>query len=349
MNVIKKSLLLTSILLVIGFSYAYAIQEDNSMMMHDHMSNSSMMMHDHMSNSSMMMHDKDMVDNSMMKKSMMNTPMYQIKHGISIHDIKCGINLSLIFKASDGLPVCVKPSSVSALVARGWAQNDAMGMMDHTMTNMKNSMSPHDMMNKTMEMNDGHMMNKSMINGNETMKHVMPNGTMKEQSMPTENENDTNMAQTDEIKFKKAPGLIGITDYINTTPEDLQKTMKGKVILYDFWTFNCINCIHTIPSLKELNTKYADKGLLIIGVHSPETPTEKDPNNVRNAVEKYGIKYPVVLDTNFETWNAFGNHYWPRQYVVDPAGYIRYDNIGEGNYDEIENQIQNILAENKNA
>lgn len=339
MSTIKKSLSLISILLAAGFSYAYAdvSQASNSMM------------HDHMSNSSIMMHDKNLDDKSMMHNMMMNTPLYQIKHGMSMHDIKCETNFSLIFKASDGLPACVKPSSVSILIARGWAQDSSMGMMDHKMTDVKDSMNSHNMVNKTMGMNDDHMMAKPMMSGNETIKHVMSNDTMKEKTMPLENENDINMVQTDEVKLKKAPGLIGITDYINTTPEDLQKTLKGKVILYDFWTFNCINCIHTIPFLKELNTKYADKGLLIIGIHSPETPTEKNPDNVRNAVKQDGITYPVVLDTNFETWSAFGNHYWPRQYIVDPAGYIRYDNIGEGNYDEIENQIQILLSENKNA
>ncbi|MGI0075770.1 MAG: redoxin family protein, partial [Nitrosotalea sp.] len=329
---------------VMGFSYAYAdtMQENNSM--HD-----KMMMGNHMSNDSMMMHDKNMADNSMMKQNMMmNTPVYQIKHGVSMHDVKCVTGFSLIFKSSDDSPACVKPSSVSMLVARGWAQGDAMGMMDKSMAGMKDSMNSHDMMNQTMGTND-HMMDKSMMNGSNMMNHTMSNDTMKENSIPLEKQSDTSMAKMDKTQFKKVPGLIGITDYINTTPDDLQKAMKGKVVLYDFWTFNCINCIHTIPSLNQLNAKYADKGLLIIGIHSPETPTEKDPNNVRNAVEKDGIKYPVVLDTNFETWNAFGNHYWPRQYIADTDGYIRYDNIGEGNYDGIENEIQSLLAENKNT
>ncbi len=355
----KTALIITAFLLA-GTSYAFAqtMPESNSMMhdnmssgsmMHDNMSSGSMM-HDNMSNNSMTMHDKNMADKSIQEKMMMTVPLYELKHGVLMHDIKCGINFSLIFKASDDLPACVKLSSVPVLVARGWAKNDTMAMMDHKMTDMKDSMSSHSMMNKTMGMDERNMINKSMSGSNEMMNQTMSNSSMKEHAMPTENENDTSiMAETDEVKFKKAPSLIGITDYINTTPEDLQKAMKGKVILYDFWTFNCINCIHTIPSLKELNIKYADKGLLIIGVHSPETPVEKDPNNVRNAVKQDGITYPVVLDTNFKTWNAFGNHYWPRQYVVDQAGYIRFDNIGEGNYDEIENQIKTLLPKNKNT
>lgn len=328
MNTIKKSLVLTSILLTIGFSYAYA---------------------DTMHDNKMMMHEKNISDNSMMKQNMMmNAPSYQIKHGISMHDVKCTTGFSLIFRTSNSSPVCVKLSSVSILIARGWAQSDTMSIMAHTTAGMKDSTSSRGMMNQTMGMND-HVVGKSMMNDNNMINHTMSNGTMKEHSMSVKKESNTSMTKIDKSQFKKAPGLVGITDYINTTPDDLQKTIKGKVVLYDFWTFNCINCIHTIPSLNQLNAKYADKGLVIVGVHSPETPTEKDPNNVRNAVEKYGIKYPVVLDTNFETWNSFGNHYWPRQYIVDPDGYIRYDNIGEGNYDGIENEIQSLLAENKNT
>jgi thiol-disulfide isomerase/thioredoxin len=146
-------------------------------------------------------------------------------------------------------------------------------------------------------------------------------------------------------ELKKAPALVGITNYINTTPDALEQDMKGKVILYDFWTFNCINCIHTIPHLNELNAKYSNKGLIIIGVHSPETPFEKNPAYVQDAVQNYGIQYPVVLDTNFQTWNAFGNMYWPSQYIVDSNGFIRYHHIGEGGYDEIEKEIQKLLAE----
>jgi thiol-disulfide isomerase/thioredoxin len=157
--------------------------------------------------------------------------------------------------------------------------------------------------------------------------------------------NSTAIVSMDENKFPKAPELVGITGYINTTPDKLEQEMKGKVILYDFWTFNCINCIHTIPYVTALDAKYGDRGLLIIGIHSPETAFEKDPANVQNAVQRFGIKYPVVLDNNYNTWTAFGNIYWPRQYLVDANGHIRYNHIGEGNYDEIENEVRSLLAE----
>jgi thiol-disulfide isomerase/thioredoxin len=110
----------------------------------------------------------------------------------------------------------------------------------------------------------------------------------------------------DNSQYRKAPGLFGITGYINTTPEKLSSNMKGKVILYQFWTFNCGNCRNTLPHIVDLESKYGNKGLLIIGIHSPETSFEKDPQNVQDAVTKFGIKYPVVLDTDYQTWNALG-------------------------------------------
>ena len=149
----------------------------------------------------------------------------------------------------------------------------------------------------------------------------------------------------DESHNFKAPDLVGISGYINTTPEDLKSATKNKVILYDFWTYSCINCIRTLPYITAWNEKYADKGLLIIGVHSPEFEFEKDINNVKLAVQKFGIKYPVVLDSDHQTWAAFGNQYWPREYITDYQGYIRHDHIGEGNYDETEKVIQQLLDE----
>lgn len=149
----------------------------------------------------------------------------------------------------------------------------------------------------------------------------------------------------DKSGFKKAPALIGIADYINTTPEELNAAMKDKVILYDIWTYSCINCIRTLPYITAWNEKYSDQGLLIIGIHSPEFEFEKDTNNVRTAVEQYGITYPVVLDNEMKTWKAFENRYWPRKYIADSEGYIRYDHIGEGDYDKTEKVIQQLLEE----
>jgi thiol-disulfide isomerase/thioredoxin len=147
--------------------------------------------------------------------------------------------------------------------------------------------------------------------------------------------NDTTKSKSvsypDENNYPQAPDLTGIAYYINTTPEDLKTKIKDKVILYDFWTYSCINCIRTFPYLKAWNDKYADKGLLIIGVHSPEFEFEKDPNNVKMAALKYGLTYPIALDSDHKTWDAFSNRYWPAEYIIDDLGYIRHVHFGEGN------------------
>ncbi|MCE9652543.1 MAG: redoxin family protein [Nitrosarchaeum sp.] len=153
----------------------------------------------------------------------------------------------------------------------------------------------------------------------------------------------------DKSGFEKAPKLVGISDYINTSPDKLQEKIDHSVVLYDIWTYSCINCIRTLPYITSWNEKYADQGLLIIGIHSPEFEFEKDVTNVKNAVTKYGITYPVVLDNDKETWKAFGNNYWPRKYIADSEGYIRYDHIGEGQYQETEKVIQQLLKERSDS
>jgi thiol-disulfide isomerase/thioredoxin len=151
----------------------------------------------------------------------------------------------------------------------------------------------------------------------------------------------------DKSQFRKAPEFMGITSYINSNQTKLSD-LKGKVVLVDFWTYSCINCIRTLPYLVDWNQKYSDKGLVIVGVHSPEFEFEKNIDNVKQAVARFGIKYPVLLDNDHETWNAFQNSYWPRKYLVDSDGYIRYDHIGEGGYAETENAIKRLLAERSN-
>ena len=149
--------------------------------------------------------------------------------------------------------------------------------------------------------------------------------------------------------IKKAPNLVGISDYLNTTPEKISKDMENKVILYDIWTYSCVNCIRTLPYITAWDEKYADQGLLIIGIHSPEFEFEKNAENVQVAIEKYGIDYPVVLDNDMKTWKAFENNYWPRKYIADHQGNIRYDHIGEGGYQETEKIIQQLLEERSKA
>ncbi len=141
-----------------------------------------------------------------------------------------------------------------------------------------------------------------------------------------------------------APELTGTQAWINSEPLTIAG-LKGKVVLVDFWTYSCINCIRTLPYLNGWHAKYADDGLVIIGVHTPEFEFEKSLENVQAAIEKYGIHYAVVQDNDFATWKAYKNRYWPRKYLIDKDGHIRYDHIGEGGYDETEAAIRKLLAE----
>jgi cytochrome c biogenesis protein CcdA/thiol-disulfide isomerase/thioredoxin len=120
---------------------------------------------------------------------------------------------------------------------------------------------------------------------------------------------------------------------------------QGRVVLIDFWTYTCINCIRTLPYVKSWDEKYRDHGLTVVGVHSPEFAFEKDAGNVENAIADEGIAYPVVQDNELGTWNAFANQYWPAKYLIDAAGEVRYVHFGEGGYDETEKAIRSLLAE----
>jgi len=142
-----------------------------------------------------------------------------------------------------------------------------------------------------------------------------------------------------------APEIGGIEAWINSPPLQLSQ-LKGKVVLIDFWTYSCINCIRTLPYLKEWYAKYHDKGLEIIGIHSPEFEFEHDLDNVKNAVKKDGILYPVALDNDFVTWQRFHNQYWPAHFLIDKNGNVVYEHFGEGEYDTTENNIRYLLGIN---
>src|SRR3989338_8069048 len=142
--------------------------------------------------------------------------------------------------------------------------------------------------------------------------------------------------------------LVGIAGYINTENYggdtfQLQDYIGKKVILVDFWTYTCINCQRTLPYIKSWHEKYSNKGLLIVGVHTPEFEFEKKIENVKNAVQEFGIQYPVVQDNDYATWRAYKNNYWPHKYLIDINGDIVYDHVGEGNYAETEMKIQELL------
>ncbi len=154
------------------------------------------------------------------------------------------------------------------------------------------------------------------------------------------------------LKEKKAAHepakeLSGIQGYINTDSFTLADLVGKKVMLVDFWTYSCINCQRTTPYLNMWYEKYNDKGLVIVGVHTPEFEFEKNYDNVAKAVKQADIMYPVVLDNNYGTWNAYHNLYWPHKYLIDIDGYIVYDHIGEGRYTETEKKIQELLEERK--
>jgi thiol-disulfide isomerase/thioredoxin len=122
------------------------------------------------------------------------------------------------------------------------------------------------------------------------------------------------------------------------------KELRGKVVLIDYWTYTCINCIRTLPYVKSWWTKYKDKGLVIVGVHTPEFEFEKNADNVEKAIKNFGITYPVMQDNNYDTWNAYNNDSWPAEYLIDKSGKIRFKHIGEGDYDGSEKHIQELLA-----
>ncbi|HSU73097.1 MAG TPA: thioredoxin family protein [Candidatus Binatia bacterium] len=146
-----------------------------------------------------------------------------------------------------------------------------------------------------------------------------------------------------QAKYPLAPDFADGT-WFNTQPLHI-KDLRGKVVLVDFWTYSCINCIRTLPYLTMWDEKYRDAGLVIVGVHTPEFDFEKVPDNVQKAIEKYGIKYPVVQDNDYLTWRAYHNQYWPREFLIDADGFVRHDHIGEGGYEQTEMMIQGLLEE----
>lgn len=140
-----------------------------------------------------------------------------------------------------------------------------------------------------------------------------------------------------------APPIQGIEAWINSPPLALTN-LKGKVVLIDFWTYSCINCIRTLPYVSDWYRKYRDHGLVIIGVHTPEFDFEKNLTNIKNAVNRYGIQYPIAVDNQFMTWRSFSNHFWPAHYLINKNGDVVYEHFGEGDYDITENNIRFLLG-----
>ncbi|MFL6326116.1 MAG: redoxin family protein [Nitrososphaeraceae archaeon] len=188
---------------------------------------------------------------------------------------------------------------------------------------------------------------KAAVQRSEITNPAIADTTIIENHTVTMKINATQFQYIDKSQLKKAPEFVGISGYINTPNNNplTLSSLKGKVVLVYIWTYTCINSIRPMPYIDDWNQKYSNNGLVIVGLHSPEFTFEKNYTNVKAAVQRFGITYPVILDSDHGTWDAYGNQYWPRFYLIDTQGNIRYDHIGEGSYDQIEKAIQSLLAE----
>ncbi|TAK92439.1 MAG: thioredoxin family protein [Burkholderiaceae bacterium] len=144
----------------------------------------------------------------------------------------------------------------------------------------------------------------------------------------------------------RAPEFTGIETWLNSKPLTLQE-LRGKVVLVEFWAYSCINCIRTLPYVTRWYDTYKDQGFIVVGVHTPEFPVEKETANVQKAIARFGIHYPVAQDNNYATWNAYQNQYWPARYLIDREGTIARTHIGEGDYEGMEAAIRELLAKSQ--
>jgi thiol-disulfide isomerase/thioredoxin len=144
--------------------------------------------------------------------------------------------------------------------------------------------------------------------------------------------------------YRQIPSLAGAVEWLNSPPLTAE-SLRGKVVLVDFWTYSCINCLRSLPYVRAWADKYRDKGLVVIGVHAPEFAFEKNIDNVRAQARSLNVTYPVAIDNDYAIWRAFGNQFWPAHYFIDAKGAIRHHHFGEGDYAESEKIIQQLLAE----
>ena len=177
----------------------------------------------------------------------------------------------------------------------------------------------------------------------EKFAHLFPTLTFEQSDIVQKELGMLKKPLPDEHAIKeKAPALIGISEWLNSEPLTLDQ-LQGSVILLDFWTYTCINCIRTFPYIKQWYNTYKPYGFEIIGIHTPEFAFEKNKEHVEKAVKRFEITYPVALDNDYETWRAYDNHYWPAHYLIDQEGFIVKKQFGEGDYDEMENAIRMLL------
>ena len=150
------------------------------------------------------------------------------------------------------------------------------------------------------------------------------------------------------VDYGPAPSFTGIEKWLNSEPLSMN-ALRGKVVLVDFWTYSCINCVRTLPYVEKWHEKYKEQGLVVVGVHTPEYPFEKATDGVQTAIKRYGIRYAVAQDNQYATWNAYNNLYWPALYLIDRKGRIVYKHFGEGDYDTTDETIRKVLAEQGGA
>jgi len=163
-----------------------------------------------------------------------------------------------------------------------------------------------------------------------------------------ENKPTSPMEKVELKNYGPAPEFSGISHWLNSAPLTMQ-ALRGKVVLVDFWTYSCINCIRTLPYVTKWYDTYKNQGLVVVGVHTPEFAFEKDSNNVADAIKRFNIHYPVAQDNDYGTWQAYNNQYWPAEYLVDQKGNVVYAHFGEGEYDHTENAIRELLGMNADA
>ncbi|MEN9621972.1 MAG: hypothetical protein RLZZ67_406 [Candidatus Parcubacteria bacterium] len=194
---------------------------------------------------------------------------------------------------------------------------------------------------------------KPVISNTPAQDVVVPvvDSTMKKEEGPVAMVSAQDRIASKTAKYDRAKEITNPSGFVNTQgkPVKIADYVGKKVILLDIMTYSCINCIRTYPYINEWYSKYEDKGLIVIGIHTPEFDFEKVQSNVETAMKKYGIKFPVVLDNDYGTWSAYKNLYWPRKYLIDIDGFVRYDHIGEGGYAETEEVIKDLLKERANV
>jgi thiol-disulfide isomerase/thioredoxin len=170
---------------------------------------------------------------------------------------------------------------------------------------------------------------------------IVPANSASPETMPK-----TEMPKTETTRLSSPeqtlPDFQGIQQWLNSNPLSIAD-LKGKVVLIQFWTFACINCQRTLPYVTRWHQQYAAQELKVIGIHTPEFAFERDVNNIKRALQQHRITYPVPIDNDYQTWKAYSNEYWPHLFLADQRGVVRYDHIGEGAYDTIEQTIQQLL------